>query len=360
MTGFLQALSLDGFRPGKAPAGSSAAELFDVKELAGVAAAAEAAGVDLLTLGDPLAASAGAGIGLSAAETLAFLARKTRRIGLLPATSSHYTEPFHAAKAIATLDFISGGRAGVLVDYGQSAGADAHYPELAPAPPEVRVDQAGEFTEVLRKLWDSWEDGAEIRDRVSGRYVDAAKVHSINHQGSHFTVKGPLITPRPPQGQPVVALRLDPGLHGEPGWSGLLALAAGQADVVLLSGSGPVDPAQAGAVATELREAAGNRSRLQVLVRIEVDGPAAVGAAAAVAAADRLRTDGLVDGVEFTLAGPWAAPEAQELLDLVRVSAAAASGEPNTPEGSTLRSRLGLDRPLSRYAAAAVGTATAG
>ena len=358
MTEFLLALALDGFQPRKTPAGSSKAERFDVAELARVAAAAEDAGVDLLTLGDPLAASAGAGIGLSSAETLAFLARKTHRIGLLPATSSHYTEPFHAAKAIATLDFISGGRAGVLVDYGQSAGADAHYPELSPAPPEALVGQAGEFTEVLRKLWDSWEDGAEIRDRVSGRYVDAAKVHSINHQGRHFTVKGPLITPRPPQGQPVVALRLEPEQHCGPEYAAI------QADLVLLSdrsGSGLPDPEFLRTAVGQLRGAAGNPARPRVLVRIGLGGPGAVGAAAAVAAADRLRADGVVDGVEFTLAGPWAAPDAQELLELVRASVATVSGGPEAPGvpgvpgGSTLRSRLRLTRPLSRYAAAAAG-----
>lgn len=365
MTGFLHALALDGLRlpDGTPDAGPGTTGTSGIAGLVRIAAAAEAAGVDILSLGDPLAApptpGTPAGIGLSAAETLAFLARKTRTIQLLPAASSHYSEPFHAAKATATLDFVSGGRAGVLVDYGQSPEADAHYPSLAPAPLEIRAEQAGEFTEVIRKLWDSWEDGAEIRDRASGRYVDAAKVHSINHRGSHFTVRGPLITPWPPQGQPVVAVRVDPGLLGQgagSGWSELLALAASQADLVLLSGPGPLDPARAGAAATELRQAAGDQ-RIQVLARLPIrvdslDNSAqinvsatangSVNASEAAETAARLHAAGL-DGVEYALEGSWDAAAAEALLQTI----------PRTADGAatSFRTRLGLARPASRYAA---------
>jgi len=67
-------------------------------------------------------------------------------------------------------------------------------------------DEAGDFVEVVRRLWDSWEDDAVIRDVTTGRYVDRDKLHYIDFTGRCFSVKGPSITPRPPQGQPVVAV----------------------------------------------------------------------------------------------------------------------------------------------------------
>ena len=66
-------------------------------------------------------------------------------------------------------------------------------------------DEAADYVEVLRRLWDSWEDDAEIRDVVTGRFIDRDKLHYIDFEGRRFSVRGPSITPRPPQGQPVVA-----------------------------------------------------------------------------------------------------------------------------------------------------------
>src|SRR6185312_5788603 len=66
-------------------------------------------------------------------------------------------------------------------------------------------DEAADYVEVMRRLWDSWADGAEIRDVATGRFVDRAKLHYIDFTGPHFSVRGPSITPRPPQGQPLVA-----------------------------------------------------------------------------------------------------------------------------------------------------------
>ena len=65
-------------------------------------------------------------------------------------------------------------------------------------------DEASDAVEVARRLWDSWEDDAEIRDVATGRFVDRDKLHYIDFDGKYFSVKGPSITPRPPQGQPVV------------------------------------------------------------------------------------------------------------------------------------------------------------
>lgn len=142
----------------------------------------------------------------------------TDRVGIVPSQVVTHTEPFHASKAIATLDYVSSGRAGVQVrtssrpdvaalfgrrtipEFDRDApGADDHGPMA-----EI-FDEAADYVEVLRRLWDSWEDDAEIRDVASGRFVDVDKLHYIDFEGAEFAVRGPSITPRPPQGQPPVA-----------------------------------------------------------------------------------------------------------------------------------------------------------
>src|SRR4051812_775658 len=139
----------------------------------------------------------------------------TSRIGIVPTQVVTHTEPFHASKAIATLDYVSSGRAGVQVrvssrpDDAALFGRRTVPPGLLdgtdPAALADLFDEAADFVEVLRRLWDSWEDDAEIRDAATGRFVDREKLHYIDFTGPHFSVRGPSITPRPPQGQPLVA-----------------------------------------------------------------------------------------------------------------------------------------------------------
>ncbi|OBK81412.1 LLM class flavin-dependent oxidoreductase [Mycobacterium sp. 1164985.4] len=134
----------------------------------------------------------------------ALVAPVTRHVGLVPVATVTHTEPFHVSKAIATLDFISHGRAGWQV---RVSGTD-HEAQLFGRRDVRGADlfgEAADAVEVTRRLWDSWEDDAVIRDVTSGRYVDRDKLHYIDFVGEHFSVKGPSITPRPPQGQPVVA-----------------------------------------------------------------------------------------------------------------------------------------------------------
>jgi alkanesulfonate monooxygenase SsuD/methylene tetrahydromethanopterin reductase-like flavin-dependent oxidoreductase (luciferase family) len=156
---------------------------------------------------------------LDAVLIAARVAPVTRHIGLVPTAITTHTEPFHLSKAIATLDYVSGGRAGVRVQVGGRAGTAAHFGrrdigELSIdrfSDPDVQrlvsahFDEAADYVEVLRRLWDSWEDDAEIRDVATGRFIDRDKLHYIDFAGRWFSVKGPSITPRPPQGQPVVA-----------------------------------------------------------------------------------------------------------------------------------------------------------
>jgi alkanesulfonate monooxygenase SsuD/methylene tetrahydromethanopterin reductase-like flavin-dependent oxidoreductase (luciferase family) len=153
---------------------------------------------------------------LDAVLIAARVAPLTRHIGLVPTVIVTHTEPFHTSKAIATLDYVSGGRAGVRVRVSSRPDEAAHFGRRAVAVTEPRdavsrqavtglFDEAADYVEVIRRLWDSWEDDAEIRDVATGRFVDRGKLHYIDFEGRWFSVRGPSITPRPPQGQPLVA-----------------------------------------------------------------------------------------------------------------------------------------------------------
>jgi alkanesulfonate monooxygenase SsuD/methylene tetrahydromethanopterin reductase-like flavin-dependent oxidoreductase (luciferase family) len=159
---------------------------------------------------------------LDAVLVAARVAPRTDHLGFIPSVTVTHTEPFHISKAIATLDYVSGGRAGVRVQVSARHHEAAHFGRRqlgVPAGSDVRdrrdpavqaavaelFDEAADYVEVLRRLWDSWEDDAEIRDVATGRFIDRHKLHYIDFEGRFFNVKGPSITPRPPQGQPIVA-----------------------------------------------------------------------------------------------------------------------------------------------------------
>lgn len=145
---------------------------------------------------------------LDATLVAARIAPLTRHIGLVPTVIATHTEPFHASKAIATLDYVSSGRAGIRVQVSASPAAAQHFGRRSIPGPDGAGDllaEAADYVEVVRRLWDSWEDDAEIRDVATGRFIDRTKLHYVDFEGPHFSVKGPSITPRPPQGQPIVA-----------------------------------------------------------------------------------------------------------------------------------------------------------
>src|SRR5882757_6554225 len=132
------------------------------------------------------------------------LAVVTERLGLIATASTTYNEPYHIARKFASLDHISGGRAGwnvvtsSAVNEAQNFGREQHFEH------GERYDRANEFVEVVKGLWDSWDDDAFMRDRATGRYFDPAKLHTLDHKGKHFSVRGPLNVARPPQGHPVL------------------------------------------------------------------------------------------------------------------------------------------------------------
>ena len=134
---------------------------------------------------------------------LSAIAVATERIGLIGTASTTYLEPYNAARLFASLDHLSGGRAGWnIVTTGaeraaRNFGLDEHPPHAE------RYSRADEFVQVVGKLWDSWEDGAVVADAGTGVFADTSRIHPIGHEGEHFRVEGPLNTPRSPQGRPV-------------------------------------------------------------------------------------------------------------------------------------------------------------
>ncbi|AOZ03589.1 nitrilotriacetate monooxygenase [Cupriavidus sp. USMAHM13] len=135
---------------------------------------------------------------------LSALAAVTERIGLVATVSTTYNEPFHVARKFASLDHLSGGRAGwnVVTSWSDAEARNfnlEHHPEHAD-----RYARAEEFVDVVNGLWDSWEDDALLYDKDSGLHFDSGKLHALEHRGAHFQVRGPLNVARPPQGHPVV------------------------------------------------------------------------------------------------------------------------------------------------------------
>ncbi|MDO3413079.1 LLM class flavin-dependent oxidoreductase [Saccharibacillus sp. CPCC 101409] len=135
---------------------------------------------------------------------LSALAAATERIGLVGTLSTSYSEPFTVARQFGSLDQISGGRAGWNVVTSPLEGtARNHITRPHPAHAE-RYRIAEEHLDVVRGLWDSWEDDAFVRDKESGVFFDPDKLHRLNHKGHYFSVEGPLNISRSKQGQPVV------------------------------------------------------------------------------------------------------------------------------------------------------------
>jgi FMN-dependent oxidoreductase (nitrilotriacetate monooxygenase family) len=135
---------------------------------------------------------------------LTALAACTKNIGLVCTASTSFEEPYSVARRFASLDLISHGRGGWnVVTTGNPLVAENYGPEPHLPKPE-RYRKAREFTDVVRGLWDSWDADAFIRDRESGVYFDAAKMHILDHHGPYYNVRGPLNVGRSPQGHPVI------------------------------------------------------------------------------------------------------------------------------------------------------------
>jgi FMN-dependent oxidoreductase (nitrilotriacetate monooxygenase family) len=188
---------------------------------------AERGKFDLIFMGDNLYADAATHpsytLRLEPLTMLAALSTSTSRIGLGATVSTTYSDPFTVARAFASLDHISGGRAAWNAVTTSNPATAANFGTTHPDHAR-RYEMAGEFLDVVKGLWDGWADDAMVADRESGLYIDPAKLRAIDHAGAFFKVKGPLNISRSPQGHPVV-LQAGGSEAGQ-------ALAARTADVV--------------------------------------------------------------------------------------------------------------------------------
>lgn len=310
----------------------------------------------------------------------------TDHIGVVPTAVVTHTEPFQLSKAIATLDYVTTGRAGVRVKAAVRADEIAHFGRRDFAPftpadladsdsPAVRerlteiFDEAADYVEVVRRLWDSWEDDAEIRDVATGRFVDRDKLHYIDFAGRWFSVKGPSITPRPPQGQPLVTALG----HSEIPYR----LIARSADIGFVT---PHTTAQATDIVATIRDEQQRAGRGTQTLHVFGDLVVFLDSSRAAAADRWARLDELA-GAEYTSDAEVFAGTPAELADLLQAwQSAGLTGFRLRPaalphdltqitrglvpelqrrgvfragyEADTLRGLLGLPRPANRYAAA--------
>lgn len=181
---------------------------FDVEFYVKFAQAAERACFDMVFVADVFALTPDAylrdTLRLEPLTLLSAIAMVTKRIGLVATATTTYNEPYNVARQFASLDQISHGRAGWNIVTSLSS-LEAHNFGLNAHPNSARrYEIAREFVDVVRGLWDSWEEGALLIDKSSGVFFDPERLHTLNHAGSHFKVRGPLAIPRSPQGQPVL------------------------------------------------------------------------------------------------------------------------------------------------------------
>lgn len=155
---------------------------------------------------------------------LSVLSTVTKNIGLTATASTTYNEPFHIARKFSSLDHLSGGRAAWNIVTSYYAAEASNFNKDEHLDHSLRYERADEFVEVVKGLWDSYEDDALARNKQTGEYITEGKLHTLHHKGEYYAVRGPLNSSRPPQGRPVL-------VQAGSSESGT-TLAAQQADVI--------------------------------------------------------------------------------------------------------------------------------
>jgi alkanesulfonate monooxygenase len=135
---------------------------------------------------------------------LTALSAYTKNIGLTCTASTSFEQPYSVARKFATLDLISGGRSGWNVVTSGNETEAQNFSKEPHLPKADRYRRGREFVEIVKGLWDSWDDDAFIRNKETGFFIDRSKMHELNHHGEFYDVRGPLNVARSPQGQPVV------------------------------------------------------------------------------------------------------------------------------------------------------------
>lgn len=135
---------------------------------------------------------------------ISVLSASTTRLGLGATVSTSFSEPFNVARIFASLDHLSGGRAAWNVVTSSLPKAALNFSREQHMAHDLRYERANEFVDVVKGLWDCWDDGAIVADKASGRYIDPRRVRPLDHKGRFFQVKGPINMARSPQGHPVI------------------------------------------------------------------------------------------------------------------------------------------------------------
>jgi alkanesulfonate monooxygenase SsuD/methylene tetrahydromethanopterin reductase-like flavin-dependent oxidoreductase (luciferase family) len=349
-------------------AGLDRASLLTPQHYVALTRTAARSGIDIALFPDTFDADGPASAPvLDAVAIAARVAPVVPGIGLAPTATVTHTEPFHLSKSIATLDIVSGGRAGWEPALSRTPAEAALFGRKPAAPADVLWREAADAVEVVVRLWDSWEDDAVIRDAATGRYVDRDKLHYIDFTGEFFSVKGPSITPRPPQGHPLVVLRADE--------ADAVAVAARWADVVRIA---VPDLEAAGAAREQVRAAVAAAGRDPDDVTVLLDVEVHLAADAHRARADIAELDaraalepssvrvtgtatdladllgrvvrlGAADGVTFL---PLVLPADLDALADQALPLLAGRGLFRTGRSGSLRARFGLARPANHFAEA--------
>lgn len=169
--------------------------------------------------------------------TVAALSRVASKIGFGCTVSTSFSEPFNVARVFQSLAHLTEGRVAWNIVTTNSPDAYLNFSREQNIEHDRRYEIAGEFVDVVRGLWRGWEDGAVVRDRETGIFADRSKVHTLDHKGHHFRVRGPLNIERPPMGEPLL---IQAG-GSEPGQE----LSARTADIVFSVVNGDKDEAKA-------------------------------------------------------------------------------------------------------------------
>lgn len=327
-------------RPETAQFGARPDAQLDFARFASVATILERGGFTALVIGDPVSIGGdqrsrshrAARTGFFEPFTLTgALSTVTERIGLVATADATDNEPYTIARKLASLDHLSGGRAGWNIVASDSP------PEAIGGRPRgeaERHERAAEFVDIVTGLWDSYTDEAMIRDRESGVYFRRDGRQRLDHRGAHFRVDGPLNISRPPQGHPVIV---------QESASGSARAFAARYGEVLLTAPPTLDAAvlerrQLDDALTEIGRDPGD---VRVWPLLTVTGPGAT-------TADRIETwfsSGAIDG--FLLSFPSLPDQADRFVDQV-LPLLEARGIFVPATGSTLRESLGLARPAGR------------
>lgn len=185
----------------------------DINHYAHLAALAEGAAFHFIFLADTPSvwerdnatiARVGRNDGFEPITLLSTLSSKTQDIGLVATATTTYHQPYHLARMLASLDHLTRGRAAWNIVTSGSNSEASNFGEKELPDHDKRYARAREFVDVVKGLWDTWEDNAFIRDKQSGIFADTTKLHLLDHRGGYFSVRGPLNIARPPQGYPVL------------------------------------------------------------------------------------------------------------------------------------------------------------